>query len=115
MLGATTTTGPTTAERVRSACMRAEGAALAIDGSDPVITSLHHLRPNGEMIIAVPTDSLHSAVTWQSSCAGTPAVLELTDHAPLALGTQPQSQGVQLDPGTSLRGYARLDAVNLWV
>ncbi len=37
------------------------------------------------MIIAVPTDSLHSAVTWQSSRAATPAVLELTDHAPLAL------------------------------
>ena len=85
MLGATTTTGPTTAERVRSACMRAEGTALAIDGSDPVITSLHHLRPNGEMILAVPTDSLDDAHTWQSSRAGIPAVLELTDHAPLAL------------------------------
>ena len=85
MLGATTTTGPTTAERVRSACMRAEGTALAIDGSDPVITSVHHLRPNGEMILAVPTDSLDDAHTWQSSRAGIPAVLELTDHAPLAL------------------------------
>ncbi|MGV8872502.1 MAG: DUF2470 domain-containing protein [Rhodococcus sp. (in: high G+C Gram-positive bacteria)] len=83
MLGATTTTGPSTAERVRSTCMRAEGANLAIDGSDPVITSLHHLRPNGEMILAVPTDSLDNA--WQSSRAGIPAVLELTDHAPLAL------------------------------
>lgn len=85
MLGATTTTGPSTAERVRSACARAESAALAVDGCDPVITSLHHLRPNGEMILAVRTDSIDDAITWQGSRAGVPAMLELTDHAPLAL------------------------------
>ena len=84
MLGATTT-GPSTAERVRSACMRADNANLAIDGRDPVITSLHHLRPNGEMILAVPTDTHDDTDTPHRSCAGLPAVLELTDHAPLAL------------------------------
>ncbi len=84
MIGATTT-GPSTAERVRSACARAEGAALAVGGSDPVVTALHHLRSNGEVIVAVPQDSAISAIAWQSSRAGVPAVLELTDHAPLAL------------------------------
>lgn len=84
MLG-TTTTGPSTAERVRSACARAESAALAIEGSDPVITSMHHLRSNGEVVLAVPNDSVSTAIAWQSSRAGVPAVLELTDHAPLSL------------------------------
>ncbi|MET0198815.1 DUF2470 domain-containing protein [Rhodococcus sp. RS1C4] len=84
MIGATTT-GPSTAERVRSACARAEGAALAIEGSEPVVTSLHHLRSNGEVVLAVPSDSATGAIAWQSTRAGVPAVLELTDHAPLAL------------------------------
>lgn len=84
MIGATTT-GPSTAERVRSACARAEDAALAIEGSEPVVTSLHHLRSNGEVILAVPNDSAMSTIVWQSARAGVPAVLELTDHAPLAL------------------------------
>jgi hypothetical protein len=84
MIGATTT-GPSTAERVRSACARAEGAALAIEGSEPVVTTLHHLRSNGEVVLAVPSDSATGAIAWQSTRAGVPAVLELTDHAPLAL------------------------------
>ncbi|RRQ27075.1 DUF2470 domain-containing protein [Rhodococcus sp. Eu-32] len=84
MLGATTN-GPSTAERVRSACARAEGAALAIEGSEPVVTTMHHLRSNGEVVLAVPMDSPMGSIAWQSSRAGVPAVLELTDHAPLAL------------------------------
>lgn len=84
MIGATTT-GPSTAERVRSACARAEGATLAVEGSEPVVTALHHLRSNGEVIVAVGQDSAMNAIAWQSSRAGVPAVLELTDHAPLAL------------------------------
>ncbi|MGB7381730.1 MAG: DUF2470 domain-containing protein [Rhodococcus sp. (in: high G+C Gram-positive bacteria)] len=84
MIGATTT-GPSTAERVRSACARAESAALAIEGSEPVVTALHHLRSNGEVTIAVPEDSAMGAIAWQSPRVGVPAVLELTDHAPLSL------------------------------
>lgn len=84
MIGSATI-GPSTAERVRSACARAEGATLAIEGSEPVITSLHHLRSNGEVIVAVPADSAMGALAWQSTRAGVPAVLELTDHAPLTL------------------------------
>ncbi|MDJ0394343.1 DUF2470 domain-containing protein [Rhodococcus sp. G-MC3] len=89
MIG-TATAGPSTAERVRSACARAEGAALAIEGSEPVVTSLHHLRSNGEVIVAVPrhfgsSNPAMGALAWRSTRAGVPAVLEMTDHAPLAL------------------------------
>ncbi|QCB49562.1 DUF2470 domain-containing protein [Rhodococcus sp. PAMC28707] len=84
MIGATTT-GPSTAERVRSACARAEGARLAIEGSESVVTLLHHLRSNGEVIVAVPEDSEVATLARQPSRDGVLAVLELTDHAPLEL------------------------------
>ncbi|ATL64953.1 DUF2470 domain-containing protein [Nocardia terpenica] len=77
----TTTAAPTTAERVRSACARADQAMLALPGTDPVGTALHHLRPCGDAVIAVPVDSPAVAV----GPAGSPAVLELTDLAPLPL------------------------------
>src|SRR5947209_5289442 len=34
---------PTTAERVRSTCVRADGALLAVDNAEPRSTELHHL------------------------------------------------------------------------
>ncbi|ORI25112.1 DUF2470 domain-containing protein [Rhodococcus sp. 1168] len=80
-----TTIGPSTAERVRSACARAEGARLAIEGTEPVVTLLHHLRSNGEVIVAVPEDSSLATLARQPSLDGVPAVLELTDHTPLEL------------------------------
>ncbi|MCX5042297.1 DUF2470 domain-containing protein [Aldersonia sp. NBC_00410] len=79
------TDGPTTAERIHSACARAESSVLAIPGSDPVPTQLHRLRACGDAVIAIPTDSPATAMAWQSSRTGLPAVLELTDEAPLAL------------------------------
>lgn len=84
MLSATTI-GPSTAERVRSACARAAGAALAIEGSEPLLTCLHHLRAGGDVILAVPNNSVVSAFERQSTSTGVAAVLELTDLAPLAL------------------------------
>lgn len=72
------TIGPSTAERVRSVCLRAEHAVLAVEGCSPVATSVHHLRAPGEMILVVPNDS---AFVGDSSAA----VLELTDHAPVDL------------------------------
>jgi hypothetical protein len=69
------TLGPSTAERVRSACLRAEHAVLAAEGSAPVVTSVHHLRAPGEMVLVVPSGSTPDG----------PAVLELTDHAPVEL------------------------------
>ena len=79
------TLGPSTAERVRSACARAHQAVLAIDGSDPVVVPVQHLRAGGDVVLTVPTDSAATALAWQASRAGLPAVLELTDRAPLPL------------------------------
>ncbi|MDI9918601.1 DUF2470 domain-containing protein [Rhodococcus sp. IEGM 1379] len=80
-----TKTGPSTAERVRSACVRAQDAVLAIEGSEPTVTSLHHLRSNGDIVVAVPATSTATALAWSAGNGGLPAVIELTDHAPLAL------------------------------
>lgn len=82
---ASTTLGPTTAERVRTACARAQQAVLAVDGSDPVAVAVHHLRSCGDVVLAVPTNVAVTALAWQAGRGGLPAVLELTDHAPLAL------------------------------
>lgn len=71
---------PTTAERIRSACLRADGALLAVEGMEPVTTPVHHLLKDGSFAVAVPAGG---AVTKKA--AGVPAMLELTDHAPLPL------------------------------
>jgi Protein of unknown function (DUF2470) len=67
---------PTTAERIRSTCVRAGQALIAIEGAEPVTTPLHHLLADGSFAVGVPVD-----------CAGggTQAVLELADYAPLPL------------------------------
>lgn len=80
-----TTTGPSTAERVRTSCARARQAVLAVDGSEPVTVSVHHLRNGGDAVLAVPADVTITALAWQAGRGGLPAVLELTDHAPLTL------------------------------
>ena len=79
------TLGPSTAERMRSAGARATDAVLAVAGSDPVVTALHHLRGDGTAVLATPTDCAAAALAWQAGPGGLPAVLELTDHAPLTL------------------------------
>ncbi len=77
---------PTTAERIRSACVRASGAQLALElgaagtaGEDPVATPIHHLLADGSFAVAVPVDTPRLA----DETSGTQAVLELTDYAPL--------------------------------
>lgn len=75
-----TSATPTTAERIRSACVRAGGALLAVDGparSDPIATPVHHLLPDGSFAVAVPADR------GAHLLCGTQAMLELTDYAPL--------------------------------
>ena len=47
---------PTTAERIRSACARAGGAMLAVEGLDPSPTPVHHLLDDGSFAITVPVD-----------------------------------------------------------
>jgi len=85
MARATTQQGPTTAERVRSASARSGDAVLAIPASDPIQTALHHVRTCGDVVIGVPNDSRVLALAWQAGHGGLPAVLELTDLAPLPL------------------------------
>lgn len=72
---------PTTAERIRSTCVRAGQALIAVEseagteGAEPLTTPLHHLLADGFFAVAVPLD-----------CEGeTQAVLELADYAPLPL------------------------------
>jgi hypothetical protein len=66
---------PTTAERIRSACARAGGALLAVEGEDPGATPVHHLLYDGSFAVAVPVD--------RNGVSGSQALLELTDYAPL--------------------------------
>lgn len=70
-----TSTAPTTAERIRSACVRAGGALLAVEGVDPVATPLYHLLHDGSFAVAV--------ALGRAGVAGSQALLELTDYAPL--------------------------------
>lgn len=68
---------PTTAERIRSACSRADGALLAIEGREPMATPVHHLLYDGSFAVAVPRAGADGL-----DC-GTQSLLELTDYAPL--------------------------------
>ena len=79
---------PTTAERIRSACVRASGALLALErwvegaaGEDPVATPIHHLLADGSFAVAVPLDRRLPT----DEARGSQALLELTDYAPLPL------------------------------
>ena len=76
---------PTTAERIRSTCVRAGGALLAVDGAEPLSTPLHHLLGDGSFAVTVPVGG--AAVTHLVDCGagGAQAVLELADYALLPL------------------------------
>lgn len=73
---------PTTAERIRSACVRASGALLAIEHDDPVPTPLHHLMDDGSVALAVPVGRARELAR---PISGSQALLELIDYAPLPL------------------------------
>jgi hypothetical protein len=76
---------PTTAERIRSACVRAGGAMLAVEGLDPISTPVHHLLDDGSFAITVPGDGILAGMATAAGAAGVQAVLEMTDYAPLPL------------------------------
>ena len=80
-----TTTAPTTAERIRSACARAGGAMLAVEGCEPTESPVHHLLDDGSFAITVPVDTMTAAQVAAAAEAGVQAVLEMTDYAPLPL------------------------------
>jgi hypothetical protein len=76
---------PTTAERIRSACVRASGAMLAVEGVEPIATPVHHLLDDGSFAITVPGDGILAGMVAAAGTAGVQAVLEMTDYAPLPL------------------------------
>jgi hypothetical protein len=74
---------PSSAERIRSVCVRAMGATLAVDGFAPVDAPVHHLLGDGAFAVTAAADSdIAAAVT---DATGVEALLELTDNAPLPL------------------------------
>jgi len=85
-----TTLAPSTAERIRSACVRAGGALLALEkgdengeaNEDPIVTPVHHLLYDGSFAVAIPVDRDGGA---GCGISGAQALLELTDYAPLPL------------------------------
>ncbi|MGV0837671.1 DUF2470 domain-containing protein [Mycolicibacterium thermoresistibile] len=80
-----TVAAPTTAERIRSACARAGGAMLAVEGIEPVATPIHHLLEDGSVAITTPTHGALNARVVAAGANGIQAVLELTDYAPVPL------------------------------
>lgn len=76
---------PTTAERIRSACARAGGAMLAVEGVEPTPTPVHHLLEDGSCAITVPATGPLAGMVVASGAGGMQAVLEMTDYAPLPL------------------------------
>jgi hypothetical protein len=76
---------PTTAERIRSACARAGGAMLAVEGVEPTATPVHHLLDDGSFAITVPVDGVLAGLVVAAGAGGIQAVLEMTDYAPLPL------------------------------
>lgn len=73
---------PTTAERIRSVCVRAP-ALLAVEGAEPIGAPVCHLLDDGSVAVAVavPAESVLTDIAGD----GVQAMLELTDHAPLPL------------------------------
>ncbi len=76
---------PTTAERVRSACAGTAAAILAADSAPPAAAPVHQLMAEGSFALTVPSDSAIVGAAACAGTAGTEAVLELTDYAPLPL------------------------------
>jgi Protein of unknown function (DUF2470) len=76
---------PTTAERIRSTCVRAGGALLAVERAEPLTTPLHHLLADGSFAVGVPVGGAVAGQLTAGAAAGVQAVLELADYAPLPL------------------------------
>jgi hypothetical protein len=76
---------PTTAERIRSTCVRAGGALLAVESAEPLTTGLHHLLADGSFAVGVPTGGAVAEQLSGAGPSGAQTVLELADYAPLPL------------------------------
>lgn len=84
MATTTAATVPTSAERIRSACIRGQALLAIADSADaaPVNAPVCHLLPDGSVVVAVP---IGDPVAEAAAEPGVQAMLELTDHAPLRL------------------------------
>lgn len=58
---------------------------LAVEGTEPIATPIHHLFEDGSMAITVPVDGALDARVVAAGAGGIQAVLELTDYAPVPL------------------------------
>jgi hypothetical protein len=76
---------PTTAERIRSTCVRAGGALLAVESNEPLTTPLHHLLADGSFAVGVPAGGAVAEQLSYCGASGAQTVLELADYAPLPL------------------------------
>jgi hypothetical protein len=76
---------PTTAERIRSTCVRAGGALLAVESAEPLTTPLHHLLADGSFAVGVPAGGAVAEQLSDCGASGAQTVLELADYAPLPL------------------------------
>lgn len=74
---------PCDAEQIQTACRRAREGTLSVDGAGPVAVGLIHLFET-EAFLVIPSDSdvLGRA---RRSLGGIPAMLEVTDCAPISL------------------------------
>lgn len=78
---------PSPAERARATTTRASSAALitgsAVDATDRVVPTLHHVPASGAATLQVPAD--HPLVAATRAAEHLPVMMELTDTAPVAV------------------------------
>lgn len=58
---------------------------LAVEGSDPCPTPVHHLLDDGSFAVTTPADGTLATQVAGAGSSGVQAVLEMTDYAPLPL------------------------------
>ena len=66
---------------------------VAVEGVDPVVSPVHHLLDDGSFAITVPETGPLVEMAVSSGSAGAPALLEMTDYAPLPLREPVRSLG----------------------
>jgi hypothetical protein len=77
---------PTAAERARSIASRGGQAALVgLDETQRIRPLFHHMHPNGAATLLLPSDHGLVESVRRAPRTGLPAMLELTDSAPVAL------------------------------
>ncbi len=79
----TITGRPTDAEAIRTACMRVTVAMVAIEGAEPSPVTMVHLF-DGQAFLVIGSDTAAMVAAGQTG-AGVPAMIEVTDCAPIDL------------------------------